>query len=129
MQSSSFGQIDRRRLFSMIGAAAGATVMYNAMATLGFAAQSKYAGPIKLQGDPKGATVLILGAGVAGVTAALELRDAGYRVQILEYGERAGGRGVPGDRRPEGPQCHAAPRELSERCASSGGRKLRTHPF
>jgi monoamine oxidase len=92
MQSNSSGQINRRRLFSMIGAAAGATVMYNAMATLGFAAQSKYAGPIKLQGDPKGASVLILGAGVAGMTAALELRDAGYRVQILEYGERAGGR-------------------------------------
>ena len=92
MQSCSLGQINRRRLFSMIGAAAGATVMYNAMATLGFAAQSKYAGPIKLQGDPKGASVLILGAGVAGMTAALELRDAGYRVQILEYGERAGGR-------------------------------------
>src|SRR3984957_8779918 len=92
MQSCSLGQINRRRLFSMIGAAAGATVMYNAMATLGFAAQSKYAGPIKLDGDPKGTSVLILGAGVAGMTAALELRDAGYKVQILEYNDRAGGR-------------------------------------
>jgi hypothetical protein len=40
MQSSYSGQTTRRRLFSMIGAAAGATVMYNAMATRGFAAQS-----------------------------------------------------------------------------------------
>jgi hypothetical protein len=35
MQGGSAGQINRRRLFSMIGAAAGATVMYNGMATLG----------------------------------------------------------------------------------------------
>jgi monoamine oxidase len=86
------GSISRRSLFSMIGAAAGASVMYNAMASMGFAAESKYTGPIKLHGDPKGTSVLILGAGVSGMTAALELRDAGYKVQILEYNDRAGGR-------------------------------------
>jgi monoamine oxidase len=86
------GSINRRTLFSMIGAAAGATVMYNAMTSMGFAAESDYAGPIKLAGDPKGASVLILGAGVAGMTAALELRNAGYKVQVLEYNDRAGGR-------------------------------------
>src|SRR6202035_3673819 len=86
------GSISRRSLFSMIGAAAGASVMYNAMASMGFAAESNYTGPIKLHGDPKGASVLILGAGVAGMTAAFELRNAGYHVQVLEYGERAGGR-------------------------------------
>ena len=84
--------MNRRSLFAMIGATAGAAVMYNAMASLGFATQSSYAGPIKLQGDPKGASVLILGAGVAGMTAALELRNAGYKVQILEYNDRVGGR-------------------------------------
>ena len=36
--------------------------------------------------------MLILGAGLAGMTAALELRQAGYKVQILEYNDRAGGR-------------------------------------
>ncbi len=45
-----------------------------------------------MQGDPKGASVLILGAGVAGMVAALELRKAGYRVQVLEYNGLAGGR-------------------------------------
>ena len=84
--------MDRRSLFSMIGAAAGASVMYGAMSRLGFAAPSSYAGPIRLQGDVKGASVLILGAGLAGMTAALELRNAGYRVQVLEYNDRAGGR-------------------------------------
>ncbi len=85
-------RINRRALFSMIGATAGASVMYNAMSTLGFAATSPYTGPIKLDGNPKGASVLILGAGLAGMTAALELRNAGYTVQILEYNARAGGR-------------------------------------
>ena len=35
---------------------------------------------------------LILGAGLAGMTAAYELRRAGYKVQVLEYNARAGGR-------------------------------------
>jgi monoamine oxidase len=76
----------------MIGATAGASVMYNAMTALGYAATSPYTGPIKLDGNPKGSSVLILGAGLAGMTAALELRNAGYTVQILEYNARAGGR-------------------------------------
>ena len=41
---------------------------------------------------PAGASVLILGAGIAGMVAAYELRKAGYRVQVLEYNSRAGGR-------------------------------------
>jgi monoamine oxidase len=36
--------------------------------------------------------VLILGAGLAGMTAALELRKAGYKVQVLEFNGRPGGR-------------------------------------
>jgi len=59
MDEERANSISRRRLFSMIGAAAGASVMYNAMTRVGFAAESKYAGPIKLEGDPKGASVLI----------------------------------------------------------------------
>ena len=82
----------RRDLLGLIGAAAGGSAMYLAMAALGHAAESTYAGPIRLEGDPKGAAVLVLGAGVAGMVAAMELRRAGYRVQILEYNDRAGGR-------------------------------------
>jgi monoamine oxidase len=66
--------------------------MYQAMSSLGFAAESPYRGPIDLQGAPKGASVLVLGAGIAGMSAAYELRNAGYQVQVLEYNDRAGGR-------------------------------------
>src|ERR1700750_2155985 len=82
----------RRDLLSLIGAMAGSAAMYHAMTSLGFAAEARYQGPIKLGGDPKGASVLGLGAGLAGMTAALELRNAGYQVQVLEFNKRAGGR-------------------------------------
>jgi monoamine oxidase len=82
----------RRDLLSLIGAVSGSAAMYHAMTSLGFASDSGYKGPIKLDGDPKGASVLILGAGLAGMTAALELRKAGYNVQVLEFNNRAGGR-------------------------------------
>ena len=84
--------IRRRDLLSLIGAMAGSAAMYHAMTSLGFASESPYKGPVKLQGDPKGASVLILGAGLAGMTAALELRKAGYKVQVLEFNSRPGGR-------------------------------------
>jgi monoamine oxidase len=84
--------VSRRDLLSLIGAVSGSAAMYHAMTSLGFASDSGYKGPIKLEGDPKGASVLILGAGLAGMTAALELRKAGYNVQILEFNNRPGGR-------------------------------------
>src|SRR5437762_14091235 len=84
--------VSRRDLLSLIGAVYGSAARYHAMTSLGFASDSGYKGPIKLEGDPKGASVLILGAGLAGMTAALELRKAGYNVQILEFNSRPGGR-------------------------------------
>jgi monoamine oxidase len=82
----------RRDLLALIGTAAGSAVMYRAMESLSLAAESTYTRPIKLDGDPQGASVLILGAGLAGMAAAHELRKAGYKVQVLEYSGRAGGR-------------------------------------
>ena len=45
-----------------------------------------------LSGAPHGTSILILGAGMAGLVAAYELRRAGYTVKVLEYNQRAGGR-------------------------------------
>ena len=82
----------RRDLLALIGAAAGGSALYTAMTALGHAAESRYTGPIKLDGDPRGARVLILGAGIAGMVSAMELRRAGYQVELLEYNPRPGGR-------------------------------------
>src|SRR3981189_838267 len=92
MPSESASLPSRRDLLSLIGAVAGSAAMYHAMTALGFASESGYKGPIKLNGDPKAASVLILGAGLAGTTAALGLPKAGYKVQILEFNSRPGGR-------------------------------------
>jgi monoamine oxidase len=82
----------RRRLLSLIGSTAGGAAMYQAMHSLGFAADSNFKGPIQLSGAPSGTSVLVLGAGIAGLVAAYELRNAGYQVHVLEYNARAGGR-------------------------------------
>ena len=84
--------VTRRQLLSMIGRTAGGAMMYQAMTSLGLAGESAFRGPPALDGAKPGTSVLVLGAGVAGLVAALELRNAGYRVRVLEYDVRAGGR-------------------------------------
>ncbi|MBO9577097.1 MAG: FAD-dependent oxidoreductase, partial [Sphingobium sp.] len=84
--------MSKRDLLALIGRTAGASAMLMAMAPLGQAHASTFTGPIKLDGDAKGTSVLVLGAGVAGMVAALELSRAGYKVQVLEYNPKVGGR-------------------------------------
>ncbi|MFC7334272.1 FAD-dependent oxidoreductase [Rhodocista pekingensis] len=86
------GPLTRRRLLAMIGLSAGSSLMYQAASSLGLAAESEFKGPPALSAAPAGASVLILGAGVAGLVAAYELSKAGYKVQVLEYRDRPGGR-------------------------------------
>lgn len=87
-----FPRPTRRSLLKMIGLAAGSGAMLHAMSSLGHAQPSPYRGSPDLSGAPEGASVVVLGAGLAGMCAAFELRNAGYDVQILEYQKRAGGR-------------------------------------
>jgi heterodisulfide reductase subunit A len=47
--------------------------------------------PLESRSVPMCATTLVLGAGIAGMTAALELADAGYPVHLVEKTERLGG--------------------------------------
>ena len=84
----------RRQLLRMIGTGAGGAVMYQAMTSLGLAAETSFTGPPKLGAAPPGASVLVLGAGIAGMVSAYELRKAGYKVQVLEYNARPGGRNM-----------------------------------
>jgi monoamine oxidase len=84
--------VSRRDLLRMIGVTAGSAVMYRAMAGIGGLEVPAPRGPLKLDGSGKGKSVLILGAGLAGLVAAYELRKVGYKVQVLEYNARAGGR-------------------------------------
>ena len=82
----------RRELLAMIGKVGGGLAMYQAMTALGHAAETQFTGPPKLSGAKPGSSVLVLGAGLAGMLAAYELRNAGYKVTVLEYQDRPGGR-------------------------------------
>ncbi len=82
----------RRELLTMIGKAGGSLAMYQAMTALGHAAETQFKGPPALGGARPGSSVLVLGAGLAGMLAAYELTKAGYKVQVLEYQDRPGGR-------------------------------------
>ena len=82
----------RRQLLSAIAMAGGTAALYQAMTTLGHAAETQFKGPPKLSGARDGASVIVLGAGLAGMLAAYELSKVGYKVRILEYQDRAGGR-------------------------------------
>ncbi|TRL31177.1 flavin monoamine oxidase family protein [Methylosinus sporium] len=89
---SEMGSLSRRELLALIGSTAGPAVMTMAMSSLGLAGQSNYRAEPDLSGAPKGVRVLVLGAGLAGLISAYELRRAGYEVEVLEYNSRVGGR-------------------------------------
>lgn len=84
----------RRQLLTRIGALAGSVALYQAMTTMGHAAGTDFTHPPSLTGAKKGTRILVLGAGLAGMLSAYELRKAGYDVQILEFQNRSGGRNI-----------------------------------
>lgn len=88
------GRWTRRRFLEAVGMAGGAAAVYEAMTALGMIrVPNAFAGPPQLaQNFGAGQRVVILGAGIAGLTAAYELNRAGFEVIILEAKSRAGGR-------------------------------------
>jgi monoamine oxidase len=71
--------------------------MYDSMAAMELLpVPAAYVGPPVLEpASGHGIKVVILGAGIAGMTAAYELSKAGYACAILEARQRPGGRSAP----------------------------------
>jgi monoamine oxidase len=86
--------ITRRSFLEGVGRAGGASAVYQAMAAIGLMAEPEpWTGPLDLPaGSGRGQTVLILGAGIAGLAAAYELTRSGFKCHVLEAQDRAGGR-------------------------------------
>ncbi|MFL6733860.1 MAG: flavin monoamine oxidase family protein [Sphingomicrobium sp.] len=86
--------VTRRDILMRVGSAAGAGATLAAMQMLGLtAATPASAADFALpNGSGAGRSVVILGAGIAGLISAYELRKAGYRVTVIEARKRVGGR-------------------------------------
>jgi monoamine oxidase len=86
--------LTRRRFLEGVGLAGGSAALYETMTALGLInVPEAWAGPPQLPaGSGNGKKVIILGAGIGGLTAAYELTNAGYKCQIIELTERPGGR-------------------------------------
>jgi monoamine oxidase len=81
--------LTRRTFLEQFGLAGGSTLVMAAMQSWELMAQ---AGPRPvLSGRPNGTRVVVLGAGVSGLTVAYELKKLGYSVKVLEARDRVGG--------------------------------------
>lgn len=94
------GEMSRRQFLSTVGKLGGGAAVFSVMGTLGLLSPEtmKAADFVPPDGNELsmskrgGKKIIILGAGIAGMTAAYELGQAGYDCTILEARARSGGR-------------------------------------
>jgi monoamine oxidase len=86
--------LSRRAFLERLGAVGGYSAVYLGMEAMGLLnAAPASAEPFALpSGSGRGRKMVILGAGIAGLVAAYELRRAGWDVTVLEARDRIGGR-------------------------------------
>ena len=83
----------RRDFLRQVARAGGYRAAYLTMQAMGLVGTAAVAEPLALEkGAAHGTKVVVLGAGVAGLSAAYELGKAGYHVTVLEARDRVGGR-------------------------------------
>lgn len=83
----------RRQIITRFAALMGTAGAYGAMQAMGLMGDEAWAGmPDLAPGSGKGVSVVILGAGPAGLSAAYEMGKAGYECTIIEARDRVGGR-------------------------------------
>lgn len=85
--------VSRRSFLSAVAAGGGYGAAFSAMQALGLLATAEASTlPSLPPAHGRGKSVVVIGAGAAGLTSAWELRKAGYAVTVLEANGRAGGR-------------------------------------
>jgi monoamine oxidase len=86
--------LTRRAFLERLGAVGGYSAVYLGMEAMGLLnAPPAPATPFELpRGGGRGRRVVILGAGIAGLVSAYELRRAGWNVTVIEARDRIGGR-------------------------------------
>ena len=86
--------LTRRMFLERLGAVGGYSAVYLGMEAMGLLnVPPASATPFELpRGSGRGRRVVILGAGIAGLVSAYELRRAGWDVTVIEARDRVGGR-------------------------------------
>ena len=83
----------RRDFLRRVAQAGGYRATYLTMQAMGLLGTTAVAEPLVLErGTRHGTKVIVLGAGMAGLSAAYELGKAGYDCVVLEARDRVGGR-------------------------------------
>ncbi|HEX4385731.1 MAG TPA: FAD-dependent oxidoreductase, partial [Myxococcales bacterium] len=82
----------RRQFIARLAQVGGFGAAYASMRALGMTGEPTQNPPLHLARASKGQSVVILGAGMAGLVSAWELSEAGYEVTVLEARDRVGGR-------------------------------------
>src|SRR3954469_1388557 len=83
----------RRDFLRQVAQAGGYRATYLTMQAMGLLSTAAVAEPLVLEpGARHGTKVVVLGAGVAGLSAAYELGKAGYDCTVIEARDRVGGR-------------------------------------
>ena len=83
----------RRDFLRRVAQAGGYRATYLTMQAMGLLGATAVAEPLVLErGSRHGTKVIVLGAGMAGLSAAYELCNAGYDCVVLEARDRVGGR-------------------------------------
>lgn len=94
-QVNQMTNLTRRHFLNLVGAAGGSTAIYQTSLAMGLMQETGARADVDLKrADPDAKTVVILGAGISGLTVAYELQRAGYDCTILEASHRAGGRNL-----------------------------------
>jgi len=88
--------LTRRHFAQLVGQSGGVSAAYAVLAAMGVLATpaAAQAPPALPRDHGRGKRVIVLGAGIAGLTAAKDLLDAGYAVTVLETDARVGGRNL-----------------------------------
>lgn len=92
-------RLSRRQVLTAVGTLGGAGALFGTLAVLDLFDDGGLSpftppspGDFTLQGRVNDTSVVVLGAGVAGLCCAYELEKAGYAVTVLEARDRLGGR-------------------------------------